>query len=420
MSKHARDRRPYVRPVTRIELSESNIRLRWIAIVLLLSIAVVSITMGLAEMLKTEPGWQEVQVSSTRLNCSQDFVLMYDFGRSELDATAEYRNVVTLYTKLTEDAYQLFSADSTPESGGSVYTLNRNVNQPVRVPGELYQALALLAESDCRDPFLAPAVKKYDAVFLSANDGEAYLYDPSRNPELQSSLAELAAFASDSDMIRLELLGENQVQLTVSDAYLAYAKEAEIEVLFDFGWMKNAFIADYLAQGLGSGGYTSGYLASYDGFTRNLDGSGEVYSYNLFDRYGNTISIPAKLSYSGPMSIVTLRNYPLSDSDRWHYYAYEDGHITNIYLDLADGLPKSSTDNLTLYSEEDSCAELLMQAAPVFLAEELDYVAIGALEAAGSHCIWAEGTVLTYSQNGAEILLLKESGGEDYLLASLK
>ena len=47
MSKHARDRRPYIKPVTRLELSEANIKYRWIAIAVLLAGAVQNIFYGL-------------------------------------------------------------------------------------------------------------------------------------------------------------------------------------------------------------------------------------------------------------------------------------------------------------------------------------------------------------------------------------
>ena len=240
MSKHARDRRPYIRPVTRIELSEQNIKLRWILIVVLLSIAVVAIVTGLMAALETEPGWQEMQVSSTEINCSQDFVLMYEFGRDGLDATAEYKNVTSLYSQLTELAWHIFTADAAAGQN-NLYYLNRHVNEAVLVPEELYGALDLLAAYGCRDPFLAPVVRQYEPVFLAANDAEAALYDPTREEEQRAYLRELAAYASDPAMIHLELLGENRVSLNVAPEYLAFAEENGIETFIDLGWMKNAF-----------------------------------------------------------------------------------------------------------------------------------------------------------------------------------
>lgn len=414
MSKHARDRRPYIPPVKRIELSESNTTARWIAIVVLLAVAVTAMAVGLSSALTTDPGWRQVEVPPTNTNCSGDFVFVYEFGAGDVKATGEYKNVVNLYTSLTERGYQLFSAQE-----GSLGKLNSNPNTVVTLPQELYEALELLTQSGIRYPFFAPAAREYSGVFLADNDADAALFDPNRDPERMAFVQEAVAYCADPAHISLELLDQNQVKLVVSEAYLAYGRENEIDVYFDFGWMKNAFLVDFLAEELAQAGYTRGHLTSFDGFTRNLDSRGGGYSYNLFDRLDNSIFIPARLNYTGPMSIVALRNYPLSDADRWHYHVYGDGAITSVYLDLR-GQNTSSTDNLTCYSQTDSCAEILMQAAPLFLAEELDYVGLGAMEAAGIHSVWAEGHVLIHTQNDADMQLLTESGDPEYMLVALK
>lgn len=410
------DRRPYVRPVTRIELSEQNIRLRWILIVVLLAIAAVAIGLGVKSMLETEPGWQEVEASSSNLNCSRDFVLMYEFGADGIPATSEYRDVSAMYTRLTEFAYTIFSAETESEETPNLHYLNTHVNERVKVAHELYKALEFMVRYNSRYPFLAPAVRRYGSVFLAASDAEAAQYDPMKNEERADEVREMAAFAADKTMIWVEVFGDDQVRLNVAQEYLDYAQENGIEVFLDFGWMKNAFIADMVADILAASGYTNGYLASFDGFTRNLDDRGNKYTFNLFDRWENTISMPAALSYDQPISIAYLRNYPLSEEDQWSYYAYEDGSVTNVMLDLADGMSRSSTDNLVVYSHVQSCAELALQMAPVFIAEELDVAALNALEETGIHSIWFVDNALQHTDAHAELAFLPESGGADYVL----
>ena len=73
------------------------------------------------------------------------------------------------------------------------------------------------------------------------------------------------------------------------------------------------------------------------GFTRNLDVSGNSYSFNLFDRQNSDIYLPAVMQYKAPMSIVYLRNYPMSSQDRWHYYSFTNGRIVTACIDPADG-----------------------------------------------------------------------------------
>lgn len=420
MSKNARDKRPYIKPVTRIELSEANVKLRMILIVVLLSVAVVAVFYGLTSMLNTEPGWQEVEVSSSNLNCSQDFVLMYEFGMDGINATEEYRNVSRMYTQLTEFGYQIFSAHDEIAQLGNVYYLNAHPNETVSVAHELYKALELVVKYGSRYPFLAPVYREYNAVFVSDNAAEAAFYDPAQNPELADYIQETVGYCANPDMVSVELRGKDQVRLNVAEEYLAYARENGIETFLDFGWMTNAFIADCMADTLAASQYTNGYLASYDGFTRNLDDRGNSYSFNLFDRMENTISMPARLNYSQPISIVYLRNYPLSEQDRWHYFAFEDGSIATIMLSPADGMSRSATDNLVSYAYDIGCAEVLMQTAPAFIAEELDVNALLAMEESGIHSVWGEGSALRYTEADAVLEILTESGGEDYTLEKMK
>lgn len=420
MSKNARDNRPYVRPVTRLELSEKNIKFRWIAIVVLLAIGVVSIGYGFSGLLSQEPGWQEITVQPGVVNCSSEFVFMYNFGAGDVNPTLQHKKLEALYGELTVSAYQLFSPEAVSETGGNLRSVNAGINQAVTVDPALFEALELVAHYDNRHVFLAPVTELYEAVFLSAGDGEARAFDPNYNEDKAELVKLTSGYCSDPAHISLEILGENQVRLNVSEAYLAFAQEYGIETFLDFGWMKNAFIADYLAQGLAAEGHTFGYVASYDGFTRNLDVSGEGYGVNIFHRRENTVQIPAKLSYSVPMSIVSLRDYPLSEQDRWHYYGYETGEITSVYLDTADGTCKSAVDSLLSYSEDKGCGEILLQIAPLFTVDTLDVAALAGLTTEQVYCVWAEGDAICHTQENAALTLLPESGGDNFRLEYVK
>ena len=68
MSKHARDNRPYIKPVTKIELSGDRSTLRLVLIVVLLAIACVAFMIGIGSLLNVEPGWQKAEVSSKKVN----------------------------------------------------------------------------------------------------------------------------------------------------------------------------------------------------------------------------------------------------------------------------------------------------------------------------------------------------------------
>ena len=414
MSKHARDRRPHLRPVTRIELSEENIRIRWILIAVFLSIAVVSIGMGLYGFLNTQPGWNEVTVTSDQPNCGTEFTLMYDFSDAGGNASAVNKSLTELYSGAAEKAYKLFSPDVTEEGLHNLAYLNAHVNEVVTVEETLYQAFALLAEYENRLVYLAPVYREYDRIFRSESDMEAENYDPAKNSEVMAYISELVTYSSDPERIDLELLGDNQIRLNVAEKYLAFAQENGIEAFLDFGWMKNAFVADYLAENLSQQGFTNGYLASYDGFTRNLDTRGKEFTFHVFDREGISVYMPAMAGYSSPLSIVYLRDYPMETLDRWRYYAYENGEIATALIDPTDGVSKAAVSDLVSYSQNMGCADILMALIPLYLTEELETDAVKTLREAGIHSIWCRERTLYHTDSAIALQLMPDDAGKYY------
>lgn len=406
MSNNGRGRRPYIPPVRRIEMPEINEKARWIAIVVLLAIGVVAIGKGLYALVSVQPGWQTVEVASKQPSCSREFALQYDF--SDGNASARMRQLSEVYRQATEDAYRIFSAQE--EGSENVYDVNAHPNEPVTVDPALYEALSLVDEKTALYFFLAPAMEEYNRMFLCQDDGEAARYDPTRNPETAAWLKQLAGIISDPAQISLEVLGENQVQLHVSPEYLDFAAENGIEAFFDFGWMKNAFIADFLAEVLTENGFTNGYLVSFDGFTRNLDTRGNDYTVNLFDHRNGQLYLPGKFQYAAPMSLVSLRDYPMSDQDQWHYYTYETGETVTAFLDPRDAMSKTSIGNLLGYSENEGCARILLELLPVFVADEFNHSQLETAAGEKIYSIWCTENTIRHTEEQAELEVAPDSG----------
>lgn len=381
----------------RIEVEDKHLKLRIVLMVLAIIIAVTAFSYGIHALLRRNSGWQSVDAYPDGVDCSGDFTLQYYFDAVGASATVEYKAVSAVYTTALEEAYQLYY----PEGG--LVEINAHPNEEVEVAPALYRALEVIQAAGNRSLYLAPVYVEYDRIFLHQNEDEAARYDPGQDDEIAAYVAELASFANDPTQIDLELLGGNRVRLNVADDYLAYAKENGITEYLDFGWMKNAFITDYIADALIQSGYKTGYIASFDGFTRNLDESGQSYSFNLFDRLDEAVYCPAVMSYTGPMSIVYLRNYPLSNADRWHYFSFSSGRIASVYVDPEDGMSKSATDNLVAYSAGASCSEILMKIAPIYLTDVLDEAALEMLAEQQIHTIWFEGPVLKHTQESLQL-----------------
>ena len=398
-----RNSNPSLRPVIRAELSDKNRTLRWILIIGFSCIALISLIIGLRAVLVTEPGWEMVDCATTEVNTSADFVFSYCFGQTEEDASAEKKRLTLLYSDLSVNAHRIFTQE--------LQKVNNAIEQPVTVDPALYEALELVQKYGNRHLYLAPVYAQYSPIFLSSTEQEAAEYDPHQNREVHEYAAELASFCKDPAMIDLVLLGDNQVRLQLSDTYAAYAEENEITEFVDFGWMTNAFVADYLADELTKAGFTNGYLSSFDGFTRNLDNRGEQFSLNLFDRQVNSIYMPATMHYDKPIAIVFLRDFPMSERDRFHYYAFSDGSIVTTFVNPANGESQCAVSSLTGYSYEKSCAEILMQLAPLFTELSLEDAALDTLIADGIHSLWFDGKILFCNDPDLPITVIEEDLG---------
>ena len=391
MRRTARDRtKDQPKPVERIELSEGHPRRKLILVCVLVLIAAAAFAYGVHQLLTVDSGWQTVQVTkSDAPDCSGDFVFQYDLSGSATP-TADFKAVTLIYAELTKDGYALFHP--TQEQAGivNVAYLNAHPNEEVTVEPLLYESFRAMAGT--RYLYLGPVYAMHQALCFSADDEEAAQYDPDRNPEIAAFYRDVAAYAADPAAIELELLGENRVRLNVSEEYLRYGEENGVEAYIDFGWLTNAFLIDAFAERLTAEGYTAGCISSYDGFIRCLDRRQTVYSLNLFVRQGNTVSKPGRMDYTGPRSLVVLRDYPMNSQDTGRYYEASDGRLLTCYIDPADGQSKSALHELYAYAETASCAQLALAMAPAYLADRFDAAALEAItEAGGDYLYYADG-----------------------------
>ena len=391
--KSAPNDRPVIDKTIHIPLPENKLKLRTALVIALIVLAVASFAFGINSLVGTDAGMAEITVLSGEMNAGDDFTFYYNLGFGGADATDERREVRSLYSQAATDALEIFSSDVEAEGGGNLYYLNSRPNEDVAVEGALYSALEQLEGSGTRYHYLAPLYEQYYAMFNSASDAEAAEYDPRLNDAQAEFFSQIAAFASDSGEIALELLGDNKVRLHVSEEYMRFAEANGVTTFIDLTWMKNAFIADYIAQELIDAGYTHGALISDDGFMRCLDDeTGAEYSFTFSHRDGTTITNLSTLQFSGTVSIAYLHDYPLESGNSGGYYLYSDGTLRSAFLDTADGLDRSCVPELAAYSFEDGCAGLALKLAPVFISSDLDMNELAELE--------KDGITVYYTQDG--------------------
>lgn len=398
------------KPHMTYEVEVKHKKLRMVLIIVLLAFAAVAITSGIIALVTTEPGWQEVDVTAQERNCGSDFILQYRFSAN---ATAENQKLTEVYNAASVKAYWLFTADEGSEAYKNVYYINRHPGEVITVDPLLYDAFSKLQAAGNRYLYLGPANGLYNSLFYNPDDAQVFDLDPAVNGENKAFVAQIAAFAADPQQIDLQLLGNNQVKLVLGEEYAAFAEYEEIDRFLDFSYMANAFIIDYFAQEFTAQGLNHGYLVSVDGYTRNLWQGGDSFSMNLFDLQDTTIYPVGTMNYTGPMSIVALRDFPIAGSDAY-YREGANKTILHPYLSLENGMPQASTHALVATSKTLGCADVLLKLQPLYVAEALDTGALTALQKEGMDCIWFENNTVFYTDDAITFTNLFTDGEITY------
>lgn len=402
----------------KIQLPEGNVRRRLIAAAILLVIGGAALAYAFTQLMTPETGWQTIEAGTSQgPGCGDELVFRYELGAGGASPGTEHRAVSALYSDACRTLYQMFHATEGFEGVTNLRELSRHPNETLTVDATLYRALEAVRRSGDRTIYLGPVYDRYNGLFSCQDDGQRWEFDPWRNPDVAQEYETLAAYAQNPEAIDLRLLGDNQVCLDVSEDYLAFAQREGVERFLDFGWLKNAFVVDALAELLIENGFTHGVLSSYDGFQRNLDSRETDYSLNVLD-YGEGVLYPAAvLNYRGPRSMACLRDFAVERLDWRRIYRPEGGEARTTYLSPEDGVCRSAVRSLIGYSARAGCGEIALGLAPVYVAEELETGALDGLAREGIQSIYCRDRVIYATEPGVNLTNLYEGGGVRYTLA---
>lgn len=405
------------RGIKTIELSEDKAKLRLILVVVLIVIALTAFGVGVNSWLTREKGWYTVTANADYKNCANELLFTYYVGSTEKNTTQEYKDVTALYSDLTVNAYREFNRYEDFVGVNNVYTINKNPNKPIKVSKTLYDALKLITENDNRYLFLGAIHDEYTSLFLGVSDSPIMENnDPYINDTTKSYFETLVKFASDPEKVSLEFLDDNNVKLNVSDDYLSFANENGITTYIDFFKTKNAFIVDYICSSLIENGYKKGSISSYDGFARCMDDSGESFAINLFSKNDNVLFNAVTFQYNTSMSIISLRAYPLSALDDYDFMTKSDGSIIPPYVDITDGLYKTATNDLMLYSESSTLSEMVVKALDAFVASELDESLLSSYADDGIYSVWFEKNKIITNGSSSYLVAPYKDGDVEFVI----
>ncbi len=390
-------------PVESITLRDGKHWRTWILVALLLAAGLFFLGRAVNLALTRQGGWTEIQARTGSPGCAQEFAFWYCLDQK--NGNAEYRALSTLYTDACERAARVYSSSEADSELGNLAALNSRPNQELSLEPELYRALEEIRDSGSRVLYLAPLYEYYTCLFFCEREEETLDYDPLRNPALAEEFGRIADFASDPGQIDVRLLGENRAVLSVSQAYLDYAAENGYACFVDLAWMKNAFILDDLARTVRDAGFRNGYIQSAEGYVCNLCESGESFSINVFDRAYGGDCVVAQMRYDRPLCFLPLHSYTNSPRRNDLYYELSDGEVRSVFVDPADGMPKTAGDDLLLWSDTLRCGELALRGGSVFVGGKLTPEALDRL---GCHFAFCEEKTLFCSDAQVDIPLLAE------------
>lgn len=411
MGRTARDNRdlPHPRPVEKIQLSDEHVGRRLAATVILLVIGAAALAYAFAQMAAPESGWQTIEASTAQgPSLSGELTLLYELGTGEESPSAEGSAISALYSDACRTLYQLFHTTESFESVTNLRDLSLHPNETLTVDEVLYRALETVQRSGDRTIYLGPVYERYNGLFSCQTDEERAAFDPRLSADVAREYETLAAYARDQSAIDLRLLEDQQVCLYVSEDYLAFARREGVERFLDFGWLKNAFVVDAVAEQMMEAGFTHGVISSYDGFQRNLDSRETAYGQNVLDYADGTLYTAAVLSYQGPRSMVCLRNFAVEELDGHRICRLESGEMRTTYLSPEDGLCRSAVHDLIGYSQELGCGETALKLAPVYVAETLDPGALEGLAREGIQSVYCKDWVIHATEPDVEITQLYE------------
>ena len=339
---------------------------------MLAAVGILAFVWAVNGLLAKDPGWMEIEASNSgEPTCAGDFVLHYNIGADGTSPAEQFKALSALYTEVSTQAEKLFSASAIEDDVHGISLLSSNVNKPVVLDKEAYDALALLKKYKSREMFLAPVYEQYTTLFFCATDEEAETLDPAANEQQREVIAEMVAFTSDPNHVDIVLDEGNRATLQLSDEYIAFARKNGIESFVDFYWMKNAFAADYMAEKISAKGYTDGFITCGEGFTRSLGGKDIPLNSTVYDRVEKSIYKAAVLQFGEVKSIAVYHDFPSSRNNNENYYQYADGRMVTPYIAPSDGMCRASVSNLTVCSDAKGCAETMLAAKNAYLSEEL-------------------------------------------------
>ena len=374
-----RDRMP--KPVRRVPLAENPSRRRVIGTVLALVIAAGAFFAFFQGVMRKDPGWQEIKSEG---KYASQFTLLYNLGQTDDSPSAEMRKLQRIYTLALDQAGQALDASEAAEEPRNLAWLNTHPNVETEISSQLYASLESILSAG-RWLYLGPLYEMNESMLASQTDAEAAEMDPRLSEEAASFVSALLPCLSSNDHIQLKMLENNQVVLFVSADYLQLGKEYGISRWIDFGWMRNAFAADSIADILLNAGASRGILTAEMQTPVAGSSFGNQFIRALCENDGIRLSLKGRFSEKSDFqesgrssaSVETVIEAVCRESAalislnaKTSGRSYRNGELRTPWVSTSDGLDSACVEALLAASRAEGCAPLLLHILPILTGNE--------------------------------------------------
>ncbi len=317
---------------------------------------------------------------------SDEYEMKYNLTGSRQDATNTKKQVTKMTNSQLTLYNRLFDSVNLYDDLINVAYINNHINENIKVNDALYNAFKTINDNKSREIFFGPIFEYNDKIYSLDNDDEVKKIDYNYNSEMYNYLTSIYKFKNDSNAINIELLDDFVIRLNVHEAYINLLKENNSKRYIDFGYLKNAFIVDSVANHLSERGFREGYLMSSDGYLRvfnnKISRDYDIYDYDKADINIANITVVGK-------SVVNINKF------RNKRYIYSDGRVINNYIN-PKALGSDLTANTIVCYSSLSCSEMLLK------MEGLMYTAISnysSLSTNGINTIYLDGENIKYNDS---------------------
>ena len=352
------------------EISEKHIPLRIVGFILAFALAVGAFTFALLRIGHREEGWYAIDAHPN------DDVPLYAVG-VELQyyfrgGSSEIRRAAAAlsdpYSAALLDARKLLDPERTYPDMQNLCSLNSRPGEAVTLSPELNAILRdaweKTLEGEGYSLFAGPLYAEWNSIL---NLTEPEEFDPLRSEEERARLAAIAAACADPAAHTLEFLPDNAVRLTVSEDYVRFLGEYELEpVYLDLNLLEESYLLRLVADRLEREGYSAGALTTASGLSLILSGRDA----GLFRLYGEIDGRPAPAARfpADPGSAASLlRAFPFTAEEIGYYTidgklrhpavpadgSYRDRLLSSLVVSGSGDLTAACYENLRLNAAED-------------------------------------------------------------------